>query len=549
MARNGTSLSVGVCGFVCLACLLGCGTTAVGGGGGLVAATDAGSDAVVADANDALSGTDASADAGVTDAADADDSAAAEIAEDVDADVQVPPLACGSVVGSVAELVKALQSLAPGTTLCIADGTYTDAALSFTALGTAAAPIVIAAQHPGQAVFTGKTQISMGGAYATLQGLYLKSGQSAGTSLVELKSGKTNCDHCRITQSAIVDFDAGNTTDVKWVSLYGQYDRVDHCVFSGKTNPGTLLVVWRQSTQTDFDQIDHNLFANRPVTGTNGNEAIRIGTGAEASTDSSTTVEANLFVAMSGDAEIISVKSGANVIHGNTFQRCIGQVTLRNGSGSTVDGNIFLTEGATDAGGIRVIGAKHRVTNNYVEGVRTTSAARGGLVIMSGQANAQAGGYAQVQDALVAFNTVYDCDQSLIFGADTNPLQPSNVTFANNLIAAARTVVVATGIGLANPTVIGNLYAGAPLSYTPATGFTQADPQLVRAADGLMRPTAASAAVGAAQGNQNVLVDIDGQPRTQPGDVGCDQINATGPTHGPLARADVGPTSWSLTVP
>ncbi len=536
MARKKNGLRMAGYGCACLAWLVGCSTSTVGSGG-LIVAPDAKLDAAIAET-----------DAGATDAAadpDVQDSTAADVA----ADVQAPPLACDSVVSSVAELAAAVQSLVPGTTLCLADGTYTDAVLSFTAPGTAAAPIVIAAQHPGQAVFTGKTQISMGGAYATLQGLYLHGGQSAGTALVELKSGKKNCDHCRITELAIVDFDGGNTNDVKWVSLYGQYNRVDHCVFSGKTNPGTLLVVWRLSTQTDFDQIDHNLFANRPITGTNGNEAIRIGTGAEASTDSSTTVEANLFVAMSGDAEIISVKSGANVIRGNTFQRCIGQVTLRNGSGSTVDGNIFLTEGATDAGGIRIIGAKHRVTNNYVEGVRTTSAARGGLVLMSGQANAQAGGYAQVQDALVAFNTVYDCDQSLIFGADTNPLQPATVTFANNLVAAARTAVVATGIGLANPTVAGNLYAGAPLGYTPATGFTQVDPQLVRAADGLMRPAAGSAAIGAVQGSLDVPVDIDGQPRTQPGDVGCDQVNGVGPTHGPLSRVDVGTTSWSLTVP
>ena len=534
--------------FACLGWLFGCSPSAVESGG-FSLAPDAGADAAVLDAMDAVAGTDAVADTGAATATDVKAPAAEDVAADAGADVQASPPACGSVVGSVAELAKALQSLAPGTTLCIADGTYTDAVLSFIAPGTAAAPIVIAAQHPGKAIFTGKTQLAMGGAYATLQGLYLQGGQSAGSALLELKSGKTNCDHCRVTELAIVDFDAGNASDVKWVSLYGQYDRVDHCVFSGKTNPGTLLVVWRQTTQTEFDQIDHNLFANRPVTGTNGNEAIRIGTGAEASTDSSTTVEANLFVAMNGDAEIVSVKSGANVIRGNTFQRCIGQVTLRNGSASTVDGNIFLTEGATDAGGIRVIGAKHRVTNNYVEGVRTTSAARGGLVIMSGQANAQAGGYAQVQDALVAFNTVYDCDQSLIFGADTNPLQPANVTFANNLVAAARTAVVATGIGLATPTVIGNLYDGAPLSYAPATGFTQIDPKLVRAPDGLMRPTAGSPAIGAAQGSLDVPADIDGQPRTQPGDVGCDQVNGVGPSHGPLTRADVGPTSWILTVP
>ena len=68
-----------------------------------------------------------------------------------------------------------------------------------------------------------------------------------------------------------------------------------------------------------------------------------------------------------------------------------------------------------------------------------------------------------------------------------------NVTFANNLIASARTSVVAPGVGLLTPNIFGNLYIGAPLGFTPDAGFTASDPLLARAADGLMRPSSGSA--------------------------------------------------------
>ena len=460
-----------------------------------------------------------------------------------------PQIVCTILCKSVADLVAALKAPAPGSTICIADGTYTDAALSFVAPGTAPQPILITAVNPGRPIFNGKTQISMGGSYTTLQGIVLQGGQSAGTSLIEMKSNQTYCDYCRFTELAIVDFDKGNAADVKWVSLYGQHDRVDHCVFSGKTNPGTLLVVWRQMARTDYDLVDHNLFANRPVSGANGNEGIRIGTGLEAASDSFTTIRENLFEAMSADAEVISVKSGANLIQYNTVRRSWGQVTLRNGSGSTVDGNIILTEGVVDAGGIRVIGPNHRVTNNYIEGVRTAQGARGGIVLVSGQPNPMAGGYAQVQNALIAFNTIVDCDQSLILGANANPLAPDKVTLADNAISAARTSVCAPGTGLTNSNVLGNIYFGAPLNCMPANGFMSIDPMLARAADGLMRPAMGSPLIGAAQGMINVTTDIDAQTRVGKFDVGCDQVNGAGPRRKLLGRSDVGPMLYTIMVP
>lgn len=517
----------------------------VDAGSGVDAALDAAADAPRDAASDvgADVGTGADAADAVADAADA----AADAA-----DAAPPPIACTVVASSLADLSRALAAPAPGSTVCLADGTYADANLVFTAPGTAAQPIVITAQNPGRAILTGQTQISMGGAFATLQGFVIQGGQSLGGSLIELKNGRTSCDGCRVTEVAILDVDAGNPNDTKWVSLYGQRNRVDHCAFSGKTSQGTVLVVWRSSARTDDHRIDHNLFANRPAIGSNGNEAIRVGTGAEASSDSRTIIEENLFEAMNGDAEFISIKSGANTVRHNTIRRSKGTLTLRNGAGSTVDANIILTEGVADAGGIRVIGPRHRVTNNYVEGVRSTSSARGALSLVAGKLDPGPGEYAPVRDALVAFNTIVDCEQSLILGAVLDPqstLAPENVTLANNLVSAARGSVAAPGAGLTTPSVFGNFYFGAPLGFSPAAGFTEIDARLTRAPGGLMRPSAGSPAVDAASGAAAVTADIDGQARSGAFDVGCDEVGAPGPVRGPLGRADVGPTRWRVTVP
>ncbi|MSQ85070.1 MAG: hypothetical protein EXR77_19715 [Myxococcales bacterium] len=465
------------------------------------------------------------------------------------AEAPLAPVVCTAVAHDIASWQALATVSHPGDTICLADGAYVGVHLAVTVSGTEAQPVVLTAEHPGQVVFSGPTQLAVGGAWAVLQGLRLQGATTVDGSLIALRNGNAWCNHCRLTESAIIDCDQGNGAASKWVGLYGQFNRVDHCVFSGKSNSGTLLVVWRTEPRADYDTIDHNLFAHRPPAGANGNEAIRIGTGDQADTASFTTVEDNLFEAVSGEAEIVSNKSGGNVYRGNTFRHCQGQLTLRNGSDCLVDANIFLADGLVDAGGIRVIGARHRVINNYVEGVRTSAPSRGGIVLMSGEANAAAGGYDLVQDAVVAFNTIVDCDQSLVLGADNNPQAPKHVVLANNLIAGARGAVVRLGLGLDAPLVAGNLFSGAPLGWTPTTGFAQVDPNLQRAADGLMRPAAGSPALNAAVATAPVATDLDEQTRTGALDVGADEVGALGLTRRPLTRSDVGPRRWSATVP
>jgi len=255
--------------------------------------------------------------------------------------------------------------------------------------------------------------------------------------------------------------------------------------------------------------------------------------------NSRTTVERNLFERCDGEIEIISSKSGENVYRGNTFRECAGVLTLRHGDRNVVDGNFFFGGGKKDSGGIRIIGEDHVVTNNYIEGVT-----RGAFWITAGVPNSALNQYYVAKRALIAFNTVVDSagpylDLSNGLGGAGRTLKPEGVVVANNLFVVGSTGQLLAGEEGAGWTWPGNLAVGARGG---RGGIRAADVKLARAQDGLLRPVPGSPAAGAAEGSfANVKTDIDGQPRPERSDVGCDQASNLPVTQRPLSAVDVGP--------
>lgn len=158
--------------------------------------------------------------------------------------------------------------------------------------------------------------------------------------MIEFRENSGNlARHCRLTNTAIEDYNPVSiNTDYKWVSLYGDSNRVDHCYFRNKRHSGTTLVVWLNGIP-NYHRVDHNYFAYRPPLGFNGGETIRIGTSEWSLTDSYTLVEYNYFEQCNGENEIISNKSGENTFRYNTFFDCYGTLTLRHGNRAKVYGN------------------------------------------------------------------------------------------------------------------------------------------------------------------------------------------------------------------
>ena len=139
------------------------------------------------------------------------------------------------------------------------------------------------------------SKIQNAGNYLVVENLMFQNGNSAPDPVVEFRNGSLESSYCRFTNSSIANYSPADiNTDNKWVSLFGSYNRVDHCSIKGKTNSGTTLVVWL-TNHANYHQIDHNYFGFRPILGFNGGETIRVGTSDWSMYDSFTIVENNLF--------------------------------------------------------------------------------------------------------------------------------------------------------------------------------------------------------------------------------------------------------------
>ena len=453
-------------------------------------------------------------------------------------------------VSTPAEISATLARVRPGDTLTMTNGNWKNALIVFQANGTKLAPILLRSETYGGVILTGSSNLKIGGRNLIVDGLLFRDGSSPSGDVIEFRGPGGESDSCRLTNSAIIDYSpADSTKDNKWVSLYGAYNRVDHCYFKGKKNSGTTLVVWL-SAKPNYHQIDRNHFANRPVLyGWNGGETIRVGTSDWSMYDSNTIVEYNLFEECNGEIETISSKSCGNIYRYNTFVSCQGTLTLRHGNRCTVEGNFFFGNRAPNSGGIRIIGEDHKVFNNYVTGTDGSSM-KSALTIMNGVPNSPLNRYFQVKRAVVAFNTFVSNSHTFEIGAGKDSevsLPPLDCVIANNIVQGTSAPLITLTDVPVNMTWQGNIFYGASLGITQPQGITIASPQMALSADGLWRPAASSPALDAAAGSfPYVSIDIDGQARTGQLDIGADEISAASVVLRPLTRKDVGPPSQMI---
>ncbi|MCB9601232.1 MAG: hypothetical protein H6722_08205 [Sandaracinus sp.] len=452
-------------------------------------------------------------------------------------DEGVPTVDCDVVVEDASALASAIDAATPGDTICLAEGEWADLELRVHGEGRADAPITVAARTAGATILTGASGVRVGGSHLVVQGLVFRDGSTPGGHLIDFRDGEVECSFCRVTDVAVLELvDEGDT---KWVSFRGTDNRLDHSAFVGKVNDGALLVVWRPDASPNRHRIDHNYFGERPDLGRNGGETMRIGDSSQHDSDSFTVVEDNYFFRSNGEIEVVSNKSSRNVYRRNVFVESTGMLTLRHGHDCVVDANVFFV-GGVQGGGVRVVDRGHRVTNNYVEGCRGTSNVRGGIVLMLAEADPAMNGYQQVEDVLVAHNTVVDCEQSLLFGGGRATEAPRDVHLANNLVQTSEGFTIVREVeALVSSTIEANVVAGGALG-TADEGFVRGDAAMMRDEDGLLRPATDGAAANAGV-DLDVDTDLHDDPRDATPDVGVDELS--GPTRRrPNRRANVGTT-------
>lgn len=270
-----------------------------------------------------------------------------------------------------------------GDTLLLAGSQWIDQKIILQGEGTAQQPIVLMTPTIGGVVLTGNSTLTIDGSYIECKGLLFTGGFTGKSAIVTFSKDSR---YCRLTQTEIRSYNLSDATqDTKWVSLYGQDNRVDYCTFSNKTNSGTLLVVWLTNGQEARHRIDHCQFRDRTPnldesgSELNGQEIIRIGDSGTSMTAAKCIVDSNYFAHCDGEIEIISNKSCGNTYRANTFYECKGTLTLRHGNDCIVEHNCFVGNDMAKTGGVRIIGENHIVMLQYPIGFGRNELSCGGL--------------------------------------------------------------------------------------------------------------------------------------------------------------------------
>lgn len=343
-----------------------------------------------------------------------------------------------TLVKTIEELHAAAKKAKPGDRIVLQNGEWNNVIMKLKCNGTKDQPIVFAAQTAGKVKITGNSQLRLGGTYLIVDGLYFTNGYADSDPVINFRTDKDNlANNCRVTNTVIDDFNNPKRMQENyWVSFYGKNNRLDHCSFKDKKNMGVLLAVILddERSRENFHSIDHNYFGRRPALASNSGEIIRVGVSQHCQFNSNTQITDNFFEHCDGETEIVSIKSGSNVVRGNMFKESQGSVVLRHGDNNTVENNIFLGNGKAATGGVRVINKGQWVVNNFFYKCRGVDF-RSPLSVMNGIPNSPAHRYVQVTDAVIANNTFVDCAPiSLCEGSDAErTLPPNNVFLINNL--------------------------------------------------------------------------------------------------------------------
>lgn len=338
------------------------------------------------------------------------------------------------IATSISDLRNKISQASDEDVIALANGSYSNVELDINRNN-----IILVAETSGSVLIEGTSTIALSGDNIIFEGFTFQNGRPAESKGAIIIKGHNN----RVTNCKIDHFnDTNPSSNNKWISLDNDatYGEVDHCTFTGKETEGSLLVVWRNSNDAQYHHIYRNIFSDHQYVAeqdvnsdTNGWEAIRIGTSTFSQSSSHSAIEYNYFYECNGEIEIISNKSGHNIYRHNTFESSQGLLTLRHGNNCTVDSNYFLIDN-NRGGGIRVIDEGHTITNNYIEGAKSGSSARGAICLSSSEDNPALTGYWEVSDLIVANNTIINSRQSLHYGASLKINPPASANIYNNLI-------------------------------------------------------------------------------------------------------------------
>ena len=325
-------------------------------------------------------------------------------------------------VDSLTALQAQINSAMPGDLIVVKDGVYvTSAPITVDRRGAVGKPIRIIAKTPGGVTIAGTDgfDVVSPAAYVEIDGFVL----THASGKTQVHSGAT---HIRFTHDV---FECAG--DGAYLTIAGDDTEVDRNEFRNKKTVGNMIDVRGAGSQVaQRVRIRQNYFHDftSPGPGTNGAETIRFGLSGLSMSKGLGVIERNLFVRCIGENELMSIKSGSNVIRDNTLLDSPGaQLTLRHGNENIVSGNYLR---GTD--GIRIFGDRNKVTGNYLE--RNT----GGINIGNGDGEvadgAQLTAHDRPDETVIEFNTLVDNERNYFMSPRANGMGATRTTFAGNII-------------------------------------------------------------------------------------------------------------------
>lgn len=350
-------------------------------------------------------------------------------------------------VRNIEELNKANKDAKPGDIVLLQNGEWHDVAIALNCKGTVEQPITFKAQTAGKVLITGHSSLKLGGNFIVVDGLLFIYGYAGDDPVINFRIDKNQlANNCQVTNCVIDDFNNPKRMDENnWILFYGKANTLDHCSFINKKNMGVLLAVVLDDdrSRANFHSIEYNYFGKRIPLASNGGEIIRVGVSQHCQFSSATMIKNNFFEQCDGETEIVSIKSGHNLVQGNVFKECQGSVVLRHGDSNMVVGNSFIGNNKAGTGGVRIINRGQQVAANIFYKCRGTDF-RSPMAIMNGIPNSPAIRYVQVTDAQITSNIFYECSPlSFCEGSDTErTLPPDKVAFAGNVFYNNRDSVI-----------------------------------------------------------------------------------------------------------
>jgi poly(beta-D-mannuronate) lyase len=432
------------------------------------------------------------------------------------------------MVSSLEQLRMRVAAAQPGDTIVLADGTYSNpSAIVIDQKGTAAQPIVVAAQSIGGVTISGAAGLTFGSnaAYAEIRGFRFT--HAAATNM------PAGSHHCRLMRNVFNNSVAAGT---RFVVVSGDDHEVGYNTFRDKSNEGMFLNISGPggAAMAQRTWAHHNYFLNFSPCGANNCGAIQIGLSGKSLTDAHAILEYNLFVNTRGENEgSLTSKVSSCIYRYNTFGAGAEELSLRHGNNVQVYGNFFIGS----IGGMRIFGHNHRIYSNYFENnAKAINVGNGDCTIPPGALTC----HDKPVGVHITFNTLVNNQRNLFMTGRAGGLGAGNMVIANNIIQGGGMAGDFSG-PMGGAMWEGNIISG--IGAGGLQGQTTLDAKLVKEG-GVFRLAADSPAIGKAVGNYPYAgEDMDRQPRAGQKAPGADEPSTTPSMNRPLTPEDVGPNA------